>query len=160
MYFSKGKVLKPGRHEFEFTTNLPPSLPPSCKVKSARIHYEFITSLKRPRDDFKIYQTPFYISPSVEEYAIGDFQQLWTSSHSTAKKSVSQFLGCCLNGDFAIEVKLDQRIFPVGGIIQFSCFLKNDLRSNLNSVIVVLIRASLLTQAINLLAGVYWNLHI
>lgn len=137
-----GKVLKPGRHEFDFNFTLPNSadLPPSLKINNARIHYEFITSLKRPRDDFKIYQTPFYVTHSSEEYMDQDFDEYCHPSQAQAERSIAQLFGCCLKGDVALNVKLQRRIFPVGGTITFIVNVRNNLRSNLDAVKVNLIR--------------------
>lgn len=146
-----GKVLKPGRHEFPFSFVLPPNLPPSLKVKDTRIEYEFVTTLKRPRDDFKVYQTPFSISSSTEEYLGSSFvDEFLQPGRIWEDKKVAQMLGCCMTGKFSLEVDLQRRIFPVGGIISFMLTIRNGLtRSNLENVEVSLVQVSRVLMSVS-----------
>jgi hypothetical protein len=145
----EGKVLKPGRHEFEFSFDIPDDLelPASMKVQGAVVNYEFITSLKRPRDDYKIYQTPFYICPPVEVYLDEDLDQFLCPTERRAEKKVSGCCGCCCGsggGSFGMVLKLQRRLCSVGERFCFIVTVWNETRKNLDSISVQLVRVIVL----------------
>jgi len=137
-------VLKPGRHEYEFSYEIPTDLNllPSMKVEGARVHYEFITSLKRPRDDYKIYQTPFYICPNMETLLDEDFDQFLCPTERRAEKVLSYFLCCCSRGSFGTDLKLNRRLCSLGERLCFVVTIWNELRRDLDCVSVRLVRVS------------------
>lgn len=133
--------MKPGRHEFDFTFQIPTdlNLPSSIKVKGARIHYEFVTTVKRPRDDFKVYQTPFYICPASGEYHGENFREYLNPIEKKIHKDLS-LMGCCRGGTMRMELKLQKRLCTVGERFSFVVNVWNELKRSLDAVNVCLVR--------------------
>ncbi|CAL8126462.1 unnamed protein product [Orchesella dallaii] len=136
------KVLKPGSHTFPFAFTLPDdeNLPDSINIDGFRIVYEFIVVLRRPRDDYKIYQTPFYIQSKLHEQSAPNTLHVYSNEFERKTEGTLGFCFCCKSWPYAISFRVPRRIGLVGGDVDFVFEIWNDTRVNMDHAKVRLVR--------------------
>ncbi|ODN04013.1 Arrestin domain-containing protein 4 [Orchesella cincta] len=137
-----GKVLKPGSHTFPFTFNLPDdaNLPDSLNIDGFRIVYEFIVVLRRPRDDFKVYQTQFYIQSKLDDQSAPHTVSIYSSNFEQKTEDSLGWCWCFKSGPYTMLFRVPKRIALVGSDVDFVFEIWNDTNVNMDRAKVRLVR--------------------
>lgn len=106
--------------------------------------YEFVVVLRRPRDDFKVYQTPFYVHTRFEEAAGSVAAAITMPKYSTIFEMKMEdtigFCICCTSGPYGILFKVPRRIAMIGQDVDFVLEIWNETSVTLDSAKVRLVR--------------------
>lgn len=100
--------------------------------------------LRRPRDDYKVYQTPFYVQTKLLQNEIYSSEIISKYPDDFSLKTEDS-LGCCMcfrTGPYGLLFRVPRRIAFVGKDVDFIMEIWNETKVAMESAKVALVRVS------------------
>lgn len=98
--------------------------------------------MRRPRDDYKVYQTPFYVQTRLMENEISVTETVSKYSTDFALKTENTigFFMCCKSGPYGILFRVPKRISCVEKDVPFVFELWNETSLQMDCAKICLVR--------------------